>query len=143
MLKFQVTVKLESVEEDLSNTNNPPFVHVHEVKYIVTMFMKDCHCVLSVPGNGVPAFENDSGFPFLLIATLRVVISVRLRWRLHFDFLVGNAISKPSKIGNTSINKSFNCERIPWDYGITVFATNPFNVNLAYGQSSQNVTDTV
>ena len=62
LLNFQVTVRLESVEEDLSNTNNAPFVHVHEVKYIVTMYMKDCHCVLSIPGNGVPAFETDSGF---------------------------------------------------------------------------------
>lgn len=45
----------------MNNKQNAPFVHVHEVKYCVTMFLKDCHCVLTIPGNSVPAFENDAG----------------------------------------------------------------------------------
>lgn len=62
---------------------------------------------------------------------------------MHFDFLVGNAVSTGSKTGTSSVDKYLNCERIAWDHGITVFAANPFNVNLAYTQSTQSVSDTV
>lgn len=72
-------------------------------------------------------------------------VVVKLRWRLHFDFLVGDAITRQNKGGNNSnsINRYLHCERIPWDHEIDVYATNPFNVNLAYTQSTQSVTDTV
>uniref|UniRef100_A0AC34FM11 Uncharacterized protein n=1 Tax=Panagrolaimus sp. ES5 TaxID=591445 RepID=A0AC34FM11_9BILA len=127
--KQQVTIRLETIEEDLQNDKNVPNVTTHAVKYVVTMFMQDCQCILSIPGNAVPAFTTDV---------------VCLRWRLHFDFLVSNGSPiDQSSIGCSTIKKELQCEKIPWDHYIQVHACNPFNVNLACPTSISSVTENV
>jgi hypothetical protein len=123
-----VTIRLETIEEDLQNDKNVPNVTIHVVKYIVTMFMQDCHCVLPIPGNAVPAFTTDA---------------VCLRWRLHFDFLVSNGSQIDQNIGSSTIKKELQCEKIPWDHYIQVHACNPFNVNLALTNSISSVSENV
>jgi hypothetical protein len=124
-----VSIRLETIEEDLQNDKNVPNVTIHFVKYIVTMFMQDCHCILSIPGNAIPAFTTDA---------------VCLRWRLHFDFLVSNGSPVHQNTNACStIKKELQCEKIPWDHYIQVHACNPFNVNLACTNSISSVTENV
>uniref|UniRef100_A0A7E4WA71 Arrestin_C domain-containing protein n=1 Tax=Panagrellus redivivus TaxID=6233 RepID=A0A7E4WA71_PANRE len=123
-----VTVRLESVEDDPKNEQLAPQVVMHAVQYCVTMFMQECYCVLSIPGNAVPEFSTDAA---------------RLRWRLHFEFLVSDGVPLGDKPGFSTVNKNVVCEKIPWDYYIQLYASNPFNVNLAFKQASNSVTETV
>jgi len=112
---IQMLVRAETVEENLySEVNNVHFT-AHSTVQFTTAFMKGCHFRVPLKLTATPTFTEQS---------------VKLTWRLHFEFMITKS---PLLTTSGNIDRPVNSvevQTLSLDHPVFVHSCNPLNVGL-------------
>ncbi|KAI6177173.1 Lipoyl synthase, mitochondrial [Aphelenchoides bicaudatus] len=111
---IQMLVRAETVEQSLYSENNLHYT-TQSLVQLTTAFMKGCHFRVPIKLSATPTFTEQS---------------VKLTWRLHFEFMITKSPILTTS-GNTDRPvSSIDVQTLQLDHPIFVHSCNPLNIGL-------------